>query len=443
MVFAQLLLSISCIYSLFGIIKEKRSFFINGVIIISSVFMLNNIYLGTLNNLMVDTLLPLLGISSFIIIFSYQNDIKKAAILSLPIIITTLLVKNSGIFFTLVNSIYLIFVTIRWYKREPIGREYKNVLYVFISILVPFVFSFLWHQHTEYVFPGILSKHSMDIKYFMNVFSSKSMQDIFSIIHNFCSKLFNINTPSTCNLLLINLGIITLYLTMKFQKISGSNKVLIWFISLNMIFIIYQVFVLGTYLVSMPISEAYRLASYDRYSNSIVCFIFGISLITIVDFIQLESIQLKIKHYKIWRFVGNSTLIAFLIFFSLIITKFNFNGLRIKPYTNSIPQRMEMITGDNWHGYKDSRYLIYASDEKQYVSNGYIYYTAEYKLLTKNIVVIDKFSPEQFPEILSNYDYLIIFDEDNRISSFMKGYINERADYIGLYPIKETFHLGK
>jgi len=110
MLFAQSILILSSIYTLFALCTKENK--INWLIaILSTIYLLlGNIFI---TDLLVDTVLPVMGIAALIIIEYYKEENNKGLIYSIPILSALILVKNSGIFFVIIDLIIWLIYYIR------------------------------------------------------------------------------------------------------------------------------------------------------------------------------------------------------------------------------------------------------------------------------------------------------------------------------------------
>ena len=129
-------------------------------------------------DLLVDTLLPLIGICG--LVFTYQNcrekELKLNLLFSSCYMVQILQTKNSGIFFVILIVIVLLLF----------AKKNKSYLQNIAASAVPFLSLLLWQKHCQYVFPSAaLSKHAMTIENYKTVFGDKTPEDIMTI----CSSI--------------------------------------------------------------------------------------------------------------------------------------------------------------------------------------------------------------------------------------------------------------
>jgi len=289
MLFAQSILILSSIYTLFALCTKENK--INWLIaILSTIYLLlGNIFI---TDLLVDTVLPVMGIAALIIIEYYKEENNKGLIYSIPILSALILVKNSGIFFVIID---LIIWLIYYIKNNNIKQIFKTK-YIFI-ILIPILLIFVWKVHTNLVFDNSnTSKHAMSLTNYINVFNNKTEEDIIYIFKTFINRMFSLSKE---NIIMIALLVGFLVLQIVSNKESRKN---IKFLCLIFLFayIIYQITLFFTYIFSMPLGEAKTLSSYTRYNRTILLFEFGIFIIGVLNFINSYNIKTNCKKYIIY-----------------------------------------------------------------------------------------------------------------------------------------------
>jgi hypothetical protein len=428
MLISQAYLMLACVLPLFGI--SNKSKLANVIAFAASVFMIigQRSFIG----LSVDTLLPLAGIAATAIIFYYRHDLKKACLLALPIMIVTILMKNSGIFFVFINSILLAHYALRTKKLNPDleKREKKIIyLYVFGTILLSFFMLVLWYTHVSYVFPDINNKHAMSLGNYEKVFSEKTPEDIQSIVNSFIFKLFDINTISTLTMVILNAGILILAFVNRIILRNTMKGLIKSLIISDILFIIYEAGNLGMYLFSMPSSEATRLASYDRYVSTIIIYILGILVIGF----SLDFDKQSLLNEKSFNILAKKSILL-----CMMVLVFLFSGIiSIQPTETAnalnIPQKLDTLVGDARH-YSSTRYLVYSKTDKYYV-----YFVTMYYTFSSNIKVLEDIpSKDKFLKELSSYDYFIVLEDDAAAAKLMSQYCSKKS-YYGKYSVKNTF----
>ena len=330
MLMAQSILIISALYTLYAFCNKRNK--INYLIVSIGIIILLviNIFI---TDLLVDSLLPILGVAAISIIIYYRNNLKKGLVFSIPILTLIAIVKNSGFFFVLIGlTLYFIFF-IRNNGFKSIFRKKYMLL-----ILLPIAVYIIWLGHIGIVFSDSdNSKHAMSIENYSYNIQYKDKEDIKIIFGKIISNMSNIKNKD--NLLILTS--IAMLIGMLGYSIIRKNKELrnfaiIMIVAYILSYIIYQVGLFGMYIFSMPREEAINLATYSRYFKSMVLLNFGICIITLLLFLnkinKTEEIKSKKKIIKILS-------VIFIIGCALI-----YNDLLYKLYTKVDIEKSERNT---------------------------------------------------------------------------------------------------
>jgi len=418
MLFAQSILILSSIYTLFALCTKENK--INWLIaILSTIYLLlGNIFI---TDLLVDTVLPVMGIAALIIIEYYKEENNKGLIYSIPILSALILVKNSGIFFVIID---LIIWLIYYIKNNNIKQIFKTK-YIFI-ILIPILLIFVWKVHTNLVFDNSnTSKHAMSLTNYINVFNNKTEEDIIYIFKTFINRMFSLSKE---NIIMIALLVGFLVLQIVSNKESRKN---IKFLCLIFLFayIIYQITLFFTYIFSMPLGEAKTLSSYTRYNRTILLFEFGIFIIGVLNFINSYNIKTNCKKYIIYF----TTFFIIGLTISCAPNKIDVLYKRNKNNYNSIRNeiRYKILDIKNEYNVEEGKkYLIHIADNKTSNYSNYIYYVCKYEFMSTNIKVIKNFSELNNINQILNYNYLILLtttEETNQIVNRFGGELDKHV----------------
>ena len=177
----QFCLELFAILPLFSLIKKHK---ISGTVIFLLVF--NYVFASGMyiNDLSVDTLLPLFGIAVLFFIYRefYLNSVSenfkfpaKASLIlfAVPLLTALLTIKNSSIFFIFLSELLLLKIAIK-------NSALKNA--ALISMLSPAVIYILWKKHCDYVFVNAASSmHAMTVQNYLWHFREKSFENIVGI----------------------------------------------------------------------------------------------------------------------------------------------------------------------------------------------------------------------------------------------------------------------
>lgn len=406
--YAQSLLTLSCIIPLFAFIK-KRSVVSYLIILMASIFFLTS-NVGFLA-LSVDTLLAMLSLGcSAVIIYGYnKKEYKWIYLQVLPILSFLIVIKNSGILFVILNVLLLLYYLVKYEdnKKKSIGK-------LLVTLGVPYIFTVLWKKHIELVFSqGLETKHAMSIENYQNIFHEKTISDIKLILASFIKRSIDWHQVEIKIFLLCLVSFIVVYLLtkVKFLNVNYMNTsgLSLFFCSLVLYFV-YQIGLLSTYIFSMPLSEALNLASYERYNMTMVMYIFGILLIYLLSILNESKLT----------FVKSSNKVIFSISLLLMMVlplywKYpSFISLFEKEdYLQKDKYVLETIYNKNNLEPNES-YIIYLSDHPEINWASYLYYVALYELRSSDIKIITQ---NEIDEVSSDegIDHLIILRDDNLI----------------------------
>lgn len=206
--------------------------------------------------LLVDTLLPLVGMYALLLIDEYKTHIREGCLPITFVLIWLIQIKASALFFVLLASIAYLFIA---KKNRQLQPAVVSLVAVFLSLL-------LWKRHCSYVFPAeIVSKHSISLAGWQMSLESKSMEDIKHIILSLGE--YAISWPDFWGLMamlaVMGLGCFLL----------SKNHLQKYGMLAAVSFILYagwQIGLLFTYVFSMPRGEAFSLSSINRYEKTII-----------------------------------------------------------------------------------------------------------------------------------------------------------------------------
>lgn len=358
MMIANSLITLSGAFTFLSISKKKlANYFLSFIIIIFS-FMYNiRPY-----SLLVDTIL---STSSFAIFaFVYSNDLsssnKYLKIFLIPMFVSLVYTKNSGLFL----SIFLLFYIIKKYIR----KDNKLIVISFLSIILA---NISWSNHikNEFVNTG---KHSMSLSsYKQGLIGNHDAINEFT--RNFLNKVL------TDKIMLSLILILFLYILLEKDRKVFVNLLLTSLI----VYIVYQVGNYFMFITSMSVSELKRMASFDRYTRTIQMILVLINLYVTNDYIGSK---------KYCKFIS-----YLLLLFSLIFidppeeignqdTTFRDNLYEIKQEKNIEKSKKILI---KYKEYDMTRYITrmtmyefettevqdtFPGDEKQFNKNDYDYF---------------------------------------------------------------------
>lgn len=413
MLYAQSLLTLSCIIPLFAFIKKQRV--ISYIIIfISSIFFLtSNVGFMALS---VDTLLAMLSLGcSAIIVYGYREKKYRWVYLQiLPILSFLIVIKNSGIIFVIINVFLLVFCSLRYEfnKKNAIEKA-------LVTIGVPYIFSFLWKRHVQQVFSqGLETKHAMSIENYQNIFHEKSITDIKVITTNLIKRSVDLNQTEIkiFVLCLVSFVLMALLNEVNFLNYVDEKKISInLFLSSVILYIIYQCGLLSTYIFSMPLGEALSLASYERYNMTFVMYIFGIYLIQILSILNYDKLIFTKNFYKVIFLLGLLLIVTLPMYW-----KYSASISLFEKTDRSNKDRLVLETAYNKNSLEtNGSYIIYISNDNEINKYSYFYYVAVYELRSRNIKIITKNEIDEV-HFDQGIEYIFILRDDKLINEKIK-----------------------
>lgn len=256
--------------SLFAFSRKWVTYLLAGAS--SLIFLTGN---NAILSLSVDTLMPAAGAAGFLFCVYYRKQILEKIWLVLPFTIFAINVKNSGVFFAAAIVGYMLLCghdTLKENKRKWI-----------INAAAPFAALILWQIHVKLTFSnGMRSKHSMSLYYFAATVYQKSFRDIWGIIKSIFFRFFSLSNKA----LYLAAFVLILYAVMwLLQKKKGDSETKTDLYMLVALFA-YELGLIGTFLFSMPLSEAVALSGYERYYRSMLIFIAAFICVRTIIFID-------------------------------------------------------------------------------------------------------------------------------------------------------------
>lgn len=399
MLVAKAIISLSCISPLFSLIKSNKilNYFI--ISLFSLVILFSN---NGLSSMYVDSLLTLIsfGITTILFIAFLDDDINKSIfplLLANSVLVT---MKNSGLFFVLISV--SLFIFLKWKKRDA-----SMAFGSFIALSSPFVIRKLWDKHTLYAFQNASeSKHSMSLENYQNVSNVKSPEEIASIFSELKDRSLNLDFVDSKLVIVMCCFLIAMivfrFIIFKERNIKEDISALL---AISLLYIIYQIGLLLTYIYSMPTEEALRLASYTRYNITMALYLLGLFL--------LLFLVKKMESFTRW------------MSYIFIITLLSVNIHNLNPVINHVvgsngftaSSRKTFDEVKRSFDYdEDTRIIVYASDRDDLIKSGYLYYQTIYDFRNTQVDIVSKKNVHRISEIVNEYDAtLVILKHDTEI----------------------------
>ncbi len=443
MLVAQSMPIFACFYAMFGMIRDLKRLLLTSLLALCFISMtFFNVSIG-INNLLVDFLLPMLALAAIAAIFASRDDFKMACITSAPILALLVIVKSSGVFFAAICFIYLIYTAFKAKKRSGAKRIALFGIAV-LTIALSLITLLAWNLHTS-GFDAATSKFSISSENLSNVYTSKTPDQVSAVIAHFVSAVLDLNSLATFGIVICNGLALVAYLVARiaFKKKWQLLKVLL---VLDVAVLVYYAGILAMFLFTMPTDEALRLAGFERYASSIVLFLIGALALCAVNDVgnsfhvqqgdRRDSMAFKSLFTKNVYQYASMVFVAVSVF--LLLSSINEMNSSKASYPDSLPARVQSVVGDNWAAQDGKRYLFYASDKDNQVSDYYLQYVGRYYLYAPQVDAVSTVDADTFMQQLGRYDYLVIIESDPAIAGFMRTH-SDTSGGNGIYDVKATF----
>ncbi|THF74052.1 hypothetical protein [Cohnella fermenti] len=443
MLVAQGLLIFSCFYAMFGIIADKQRFLLYAFLAFGlSTLSFFNITIR-ITNLLVDFLLPIYALAALAAVYRYRESPKRACLVVLPLAGLLTVVKSTGILFAAVALLFLVYMAFV-YRR---GSSWSDGFLLPIALCASFLPYIGWSRRMATVFEGVENKFEVSSSGLQGAATGKTPEQMKDIISLFLHSSTDLATRPALGIAAFEVAAIVASL---FAAIVLKRKWKLWkaMLALNAVVLLYYAGILALYLYSMPLDEAIQLAGFERYASSIVVlFAGGLTLCAAVDLERsfyykigempsaraFKSVATKGYYQKgIWV----CTSVAAIVLLS------EYNGIQsiAAGYDGTLPNKVAAVTGDRWYegGQADShRYLFYASDTDQQVTNYYLQYIGKYFLYAPNVDGIVLFYEDNMDNLLSGYDYLVVVESDSDGDRLLRKHYGVQME-AGIYQITRS-----
>lgn len=345
-----------------------------------------------ISDLIVDTLLPLFGMVT--VYLFYSECIKEDCGTRMPLLwlapmfIAEVQIKNSGLFFVAMVLVMMVLCA----KRYSLPS--KQLL---LAGIAPLVSIFLWQRHCLMVFINANgSKHAMSWLNYKNTFLSKTNDEIILIVKKFCAFTFSGSELYFCLLFILVAILIAWFSHSKTRHLIGK---FVLFIVVS--YATYMFGMLVMYLVSMPGSEATRLASSWRYRGTVLIAFYFASF----GFMLYSASLLKNSRKRIAWCIA----VLFAVVCSWTNGTFTKYETVFKTSVSPINLWMRSLVNDGLVEKNASYFVCISHDDF-----GYVHFLGRYLFGNQRTTSRVVRSVEDINEA-EKFRYLLIWDRNNRI----------------------------
>lgn len=444
MLIGQGLLLTACFYAVFGVIRDQKRFLLSALLGLGcAVLAFFNISIRV-NNLLVDFLLPALALAALGSLSAEQASFRSRCLSVVPVLGLLVITKNTGVFFAALVYAFLLYRAVKLRRTQEKPHPYLWLALAAVAAsLLPLV---LWNFHTALAFPGDTSKFSYDLGALTSLQINKTPEQIRAITSLFLKTAISLNLRATQGILLFNALALAAYLVARFA-LKKRWKLLKALLALDIALVLYYAGILGMYIVSMPLDEALRLAGFDRYASSMVLlFIGALSMCAVSDVEESFYIQQgerrDVRAFKSLtsKNIYQAATVALTLAAAMVLVS-EFNGMNsIKAeYDTTLPAKVEAMVGDNWTREDDgTRYLFYATDANEQVTNYYLPYVGRYFLFASQVDAVSAFDEAAFMGQIQTYDKFVILESTPEIRAYMQAHAGLPGEP-GIYIVEDTF----
>lgn len=387
---AQAYMILVSLVPLFILCKRNRTVSCMFMFFVSNFIFIYNI---RIMDLPVDTLLPMVSMSALFYIYIYgggregcQGN-KRELYLAVPFLVQILQIKNSGIFFTAIATVWILAGI----------RKDKQAWARVITAFAPYLTLILWHKHCSYVFDhSAVSKHAMTVQNYKAIFGGKTMEDIKSISWGVLKFSF---TWKDVWLFFLCLAVVGIVAYAAFKNCRSTFRRLFAFCVA--MYISYQVGTLFMYLFSMPGEEALKLAGIGRYGRTILLAVFYCTVLLCMKLIS----EMQLKQMR--SVISLLSLVAVVAVCQIgakgrISTIFSDVSVSVqRDWLEEVRLKYAIPSGDS--------YCILVGEKDD---AGYITYMARYLFQSENISVLP-WSEMTDESVMEDSRYILVYDGDN------------------------------
>lgn len=212
MLVGQFFLIASCLYAMFGALRDERRVLMVAMVFASfAVFNTFNVAIR-LNNLLVNFLLPVLALAAIAGCFAYRNRFWMMSIHTAVVLGLLSIVKVSGLFFVLLALVVYIACVVRLLVRKR--ARLKALIMMVTTILASFLPFIIWQKHVSNNFPNAASaKHAVSMADLGKILTGHVSGGVpEKIIKLFIKSVFDVTSLSTQGIIIINLILLVAFI---------------------------------------------------------------------------------------------------------------------------------------------------------------------------------------------------------------------------------------
>ena len=387
-IYAQGLLELAYILPLFVLCDNKNSLLRIAYCLLFTNFVMCTMHLH--QGLLVDILLAVVGAGSMFFVWyccrkSSIETPNKTLIYTIPLLSACILIKNSGILFAALCSVYMLVKMRKSYKTK----------YLLVA-MVPYLIIPIWNKHCDLVYENAaLTKHALSFEYMRLIFNEKTPDYLFWILKKVI--LFSLQGKELFLVLLM------FVITALVVYLCAPDLKKAYFKAILFCAFFYTIYEFGLYLVyvfSMTVDQGLALAGSERYRRTaLIILLYVPAVFTMFSFSRAN-----------WK--KPKSLAGFLAAFLVLLGVWkidagNFYTI-LRTSNNQLRDQMESMISD---------YNVPSGTSGFVCSypNGYAgmeFYIYPYLTLSTDFNVVYNADEEILAEAM-DYNFLFILDENN------------------------------
>lgn len=365
-------------------------------------------------DLLVDTLLPVVAVGGMAFCIYYRKELEDKIWFVIPYVVFLVSVKNSGALFAVLLLVYAVAV---------IPRKRENIRKLSVLVLSPICAIFFWNRHVEQLFDdGTVSKHAMRVDNFRQVLADKTAEDLVTIV-----KVFWQRTVASEEIVIYLLLMSCILILLRKVVLKKDCRELGGILLMTAVFyVVYQLGLLGMYILSMPLEEAVTLEGYGRYHQTLILLVAGMMLISVIQ-------ELEVCRNSKNRIVVAVMTAALTLQFTGFVVAPQFDYYTRQSLENTERAKYNRLIKD-YALWPEDRYLVLVSEERD--DMGYLHWMTSYLLDPEKFLVADlTYIREE--QIENDFNFVIMFEdtEINRTYLETQFGITEEVGYIGGKPL--------
>lgn len=253
MALAQCYMLLCCLLPMWHMVWGNKLLCTGFLILAANLVLIYNI---PTYSLMVDTLLPLAGMTAIFFILCHREKGRDCLFGAVLLLIWTAQIKNSGLLFAAAGAALLLIPGTQGHRELPVRLA---------CAASPVIGFLLWSRHCDLVFSdSAFSKHAVSVEGYSAIFGLKTSQQIRQILVNITRYVLEREGLILVLIWIAVLVVITLTLLRRFRK-----DLFLLCICCGVLMLLYYAGICGMYLFSMPTEEAMRLAAIERYMKTL------------------------------------------------------------------------------------------------------------------------------------------------------------------------------